>query len=228
MDLSRKKISLAVCGLVLVLSVVLVTSSGLRSTRVRYAFRKAEALCEQARFQEGALLYEELVRRYPASDEARRAVYRLGGVYDKLGKPVEAAGWYERYLVQPSRSRSWIAMAANVPVRGQVLIRLAGLKLESLQDARGAADNLEEYVKLFPRSQYARDCQYLIGVINERYLEDKRSALNAYGSVLTLPGEPFSDRFSSRPSMLQVMGVPDDTVTAARAKVAALRSEGGH
>ena len=60
----------------------------------------AERLGQSGRWREAVLVYEELVRRYPASPRTREHLVRLGHLYERLGEPEAARTAYRRLLAR--------------------------------------------------------------------------------------------------------------------------------
>jgi TolA-binding protein len=115
-----------------------------------FALANAARYHQQLDLARAALLAQR--RRFPASPRALGALYLLGRVEELLeGGTAQAIVWYDEYLVK----------APNGPLVGEALGRKMILteKLDGAARARAVA---QEYLRRFPRGNYAGSARELV------------------------------------------------------------------
>jgi hypothetical protein len=91
-------------------------------------------------------------KRFPASDRSREAAFLLGRLHEgDPGGPVDALGWYDRYLAE-ARGGGAVSDALG---RKMTLLERWNRRTEALAVAR-------DYLRRFPRGTYANAARALV------------------------------------------------------------------
>jgi TolA-binding protein len=150
--------------LLLTLTIILTSACGVGGAKG--LFEQAMALEKEGKHAEALLMYEQLVREHPKSDEAPEALYQSAVLYYNIQKdPLKAATTYE--LVYDTYPESGIAhkglFAAGFTYANEI---------GNIERARQA---YERYLKIFPDSSMAETARFELehlGQTPEQILEN--------------------------------------------------------
>jgi TolA-binding protein len=170
--------------------------------------RIAKAYSEDSRYWEAAVVYRELLRRYPTCADAESALYGSIVIFDKLKQTDRAEGLCQSYLTSFPQGkyiksvgyiRGALAYDAedydkavsyfqealqNQPdktQRQQIELILGDVKLRK-QDFAGAGAAYAKYQADFPDGSYVEQAQYraALALFFAGKLDDAETAINAY------------------------------------------------
>jgi len=130
-------------------------------------------------------LYLTIIRLYPTSDYALRALARVGDVYRSDRQYLQAVDFYRKVAANYSRlEREQQERLEEVHVRVRYMI---GATYYDQKNYRLAFGELRAFIQHFPDSKYANVAYFLIGqshLVNKNY----RAALGAFEAVGTAQG----------------------------------------
>lgn len=135
---------------------------------------------------EAVRCYELLLTNFPTCTHAADATFRLGFQYRQLGKLEDAAGWYEKAIVQSSDS----GLAA------QAVMAAASCRMELKQDAAAAA-LFAKLVESYPSDAMAGEARFQKAMCEVRLKQSDAAlaTLHALAAVSPAPARVFEAQY---------------------------------
>ena len=156
----------------------------LKAEDIAPKFKMGESLYNQGNYAKANRLFAQIVPNYRGKPQAEKLMYLYSNTFYKLKEYYNAGYQFERFVASYPKSEK-IAEASFLSVKSYYMLSPAYTKDQA--ETKEAIDKLQEFINLFPESEYVAEANTLFKALEFKLEEKAYSIAKQYNHISDYP-----------------------------------------